>query len=66
MYVCLCKGVTDRRIREAVRGGARSMHQLKDQLGVCSQCGRCACSAKRVLKEAKAEMRNADDAALAA
>ena len=55
MYVCLCKGVTDTHIREQVREGARSMRQLNERLGVCSQCGRCGRSAKGVLEQAVAE-----------
>jgi bacterioferritin-associated ferredoxin len=51
MYVCLCKGVTDCQIREAVCEGACSMRELRTCLGVATQCGRCAHHAQRVLKE---------------
>lgn len=51
MYVCLCKGVTDCQIREAVCEGACSMRELRTHLGVATQCGRCAQHAQRVLKE---------------
>lgn len=53
MYVCLCEGVTDRQIREAVQDGASSMRKLRQQLGVASNCGRCACHAKQLLDEAR-------------
>ena len=43
MYVCVCKAVTDRQIREAVFDGARTLRDLRKQLGVASECGRCAC-----------------------
>ena len=51
MYVCLCKGVTDCQIREAVCEGACSMRELRKCLGVATQCGRCACHARQVLEE---------------
>lgn len=52
MYVCVCKAVTDRQIREAARGGARTLKDLRRDLGVTSDCGRCASCARDCLKEA--------------
>lgn len=52
MYVCLCKGVTDKQIRKAVDEGARSIRDLRQQFGVGSQCGKCTCCARDVLHEA--------------
>ena len=53
MYICVCKGVTDTAIREAVHcGGAGRMRDLKANLGVSEQCGICACHAKQVLEQA--------------
>lgn len=60
MYVCLCQGVTDRQIREAVSDGACSMRQLRQELGVAATCGRCATFAKQVLDETRAAVRGAD------
>ena len=51
MYVCICKGITDTTIREAVLDGASSFREVRDQLGVSSECGQCACEARRVVKE---------------
>ena len=42
MYVCICKAITDHKIKEAVSAGASSLTDLKDQLGVASCCGCCA------------------------
>ncbi len=53
MYVCVCHGVTDRDIREAVENGVSSMRQLGKELGVGRQCGRCACTAREILRETK-------------
>lgn len=54
MYVCICQGVTDRQIREAVGEGCGSMRQLRQQLGVAATCGRCATYAKQMLDETRA------------
>lgn len=51
MYVCLCGGVTDRDIREAVAEGASSMRALRQRLGVCSECGRCGACTRSLLTE---------------
>lgn len=58
MYVCLCKGVTDKTIRAAVADGVSSMRELRQQYGVATQCGCCTSCAKEVLSEAVSE-RNA-------
>ena len=49
MYVCVCRAVTDRQIKKAVENGARSMRELREQLGVCSACGKCGPCAKELL-----------------
>lgn len=50
MYVCLCKAVTDSQIRDAVEQGACSMKELASQLGVATQCGKCGCDARELLR----------------
>ena len=52
MYVCVCKAVTDRQIREAAESGARTLGDLRRELGVTLDCGRCASCARDCLKEA--------------
>lgn len=57
MYVCLCHNVTDTDIRHLVRTeGVTSMRDLREHLGVSTQCGKCALCAKEVLQEAVSEM----------
>lgn len=51
MYVCICKGITERVLREAIYHGADRMRDLKTCLGVTEQCGLCACHAKQILDE---------------
>lgn len=55
MYVCLCNGVTDSQIKEAVENGCQRMRDLRAELGVTKQCGKCANHALEVLTQAKAE-----------
>ncbi|MFE8071168.1 bacterioferritin-associated ferredoxin [Marinobacteraceae bacterium S3BR75-40.1] len=55
MYVCLCHGVTDREIRQAAEDGCQSMRQLGKELGVGRQCGRCASTARDILRECRSE-----------
>ena len=51
MYICICRGVTDTAIREAVYQGADRMKDLRTCLGVSEQCGLCAAQAKEVLEQ---------------
>lgn len=51
MYVCLCKGITDSQIRQAIEeGGASSIKDLRRSLGVATQCGKCSCFTKEMLR----------------
>lgn len=49
MFVCVCHAVTDTQIREAVENGCCSMRDLRNELNVATQCGRCACHARDLL-----------------
>lgn len=49
MFVCICKAVSDKTIKQAIADGALSMRDLKNQLGVGSQCGKCVCQAQQIL-----------------
>ena len=51
MYVCLCNAITEGQIRDAVSDGARSLHELRQCLGVASCCGKCADCAQQVVRE---------------
>jgi bacterioferritin-associated ferredoxin len=55
MYVCICNGVTDRDIRDAASRGARTVKDLRRELGVASDCGKCASCAREVLRDARCE-----------
>ena len=50
MYICICNQVNDRQIADAVRGGARSLDDLRCALDVATCCGKCADDARRVVE----------------
>ena len=62
MYVCLCEGVTDGQIREAIYEGCCSYRDVRETLGVASQCGKCACLAKQVVRETLSEVQSSQAA----
>ena len=55
MYVCVCKVVTDKQIRQSVQSGVDSMRGLRINLGVASECGKCAKCALQLLREARCQ-----------
>ena len=55
MYVCVCKAVTDRQIRRAVRDGVVTFERLQMELAVATCCGRCEPFARQLLADAVAE-----------
>ncbi len=54
MIVCVCRRITDHQIRQAAADGAVSLECLQFELGVATQCGRCADCASSVLCDARA------------
>ena len=53
MIVCVCRRVSDHDIHRAAQEGAVSLECLQFDLGVATQCGRCADCATRVLCDAR-------------
>jgi len=49
MIICVCKAVSDRHIKSAVKGGAASLRDLTRDLGVGTCCGKCLPEAKSAL-----------------
>ncbi|BAZ95127.1 hypothetical protein TspCOW1_30490 [Thiohalobacter sp. COW1] len=50
MYVCLCKNITSSQIRDAVETGrAGCVRSLARELGVATQCGKCARCARELV-----------------
>jgi bacterioferritin-associated ferredoxin len=51
MYVCLCHGISENRLEQAIRDGARSFEQLQSCTGVATCCGACEPCAREMLAE---------------
>ena len=50
MYVCICKGITDKQIKQMVlEQGVGSIRELKQQLDIASQCGTCVKLTQQVI-----------------
>ena len=50
MYVCLCKGITDKDVQKACRRNDRGQDVCK-RLGVGAECGLCIESALKIIQE---------------
>jgi bacterioferritin-associated ferredoxin/uncharacterized Fe-S cluster-containing radical SAM superfamily protein len=49
LLICKCKLVTESTIREAVRGGARTVRQVRDATNACTGCTTCAPDIKHLI-----------------
>jgi bacterioferritin-associated ferredoxin len=64
VFICVCHGISDRRLREAVQRGARSFEELQAQTGVSTCCGACEPMARAMVEppdaaeQARAELSN--------
>lgn len=55
MLVCLCKGVTDRKIRWLVQNGAASVKSVMKTCGAGSDCGTCLGQVRELVDETRHE-----------
>jgi bacterioferritin-associated ferredoxin len=49
MYVCVCHGISETRLSQAIEAGARSFEALQSCTGVATCCGACEPCARQVL-----------------
>ncbi|MGK3965728.1 (2Fe-2S)-binding protein [Sorangium sp. So ce136] len=54
MYVCLCMGVCDREIREAMNEGACSVSEVMECTGAGTRCGSCRPTIAKLVGEGEA------------
>jgi bacterioferritin-associated ferredoxin len=50
MYVCVCHGISDKRLREEVECGARRFEDLQARTGVGTCCGACEPFARELVE----------------
>jgi len=65
MFVCICKGITEKQIKVSVAEGASSVRDLYRELELGSQCGKCVGFARQVLNSELAECTYYDAAVVA-
>lgn len=56
MYVCVCRAVSERRIRQAAAEGCTALSELQARLGVGTVCGKCVPAARSVLTQSADSM----------
>ena len=56
MYVCLCRGITDQDIKDAIANGAETYRQIRDQLDLGTCCGRFVPEARAIISEEVAQI----------
>ena len=56
MYVCVCNGVTDRQVREAVEKGCGSVGELTMRTGASANCGSCLDMAAEMIAQMQSEL----------
>ena len=66
MIVCLCEGVSERKVTEAVAHGARSLDRLARTTGAGSSCGSCHNALRDLLAAHAGAQASHDRAALSA
>lgn len=51
MIVCVCKSVSDRKIRASIAEGIDTFDELQFELGVATCCGKCEASVRDVMAQ---------------
>jgi bacterioferritin-associated ferredoxin len=61
MYVCLCVGVTNQAVADAVAAGASTSKQVAAACGAGSECGRCRRTVRAIIEAKRAAAGPAQD-----
>lgn len=57
MFICLCNGVSDKTIRQAVRQfHPQFFHQLRKFIVIGNQCGKCVRATREIIQEENARI----------
>lgn len=51
MYICICKAVTEKQVRQHLAEGVNSFRELRERTGVATQCGKCSCEVRSCLSQ---------------
>lgn len=66
MYVCVCKGVSDRIVLATIRAGARTVNDVSKRCGAGSDCGACRGTIRDMLEDGDADCPYSSSAPLSA
>lgn len=61
MYVCLCLGITNATVSEAVAQGASTTRQVAAACGAGSECGRCRRTVRAVIESLSSTPNTAEE-----
>jgi bacterioferritin-associated ferredoxin len=61
MLVCHCHAVSERRIRESVRAGARSCREVERMTGAGGDCGGCAEAVSEIVARESQSLPGSDE-----
>lgn len=51
MYVCVCRAINERKLRETIRSGACSVQSVNQCTGLGGVCGRCVPYARQIIDD---------------
>jgi bacterioferritin-associated ferredoxin len=60
MVVCLCQGVSEKRVRAAIGAGAHSRKAVTKACGAGAGCGGCHAAIRDLIREHQAQAERAD------
>ncbi|MBR1376155.1 MAG: (2Fe-2S)-binding protein [Cardiobacteriaceae bacterium] len=41
MYICICRAISEKKVKESVKEGKKSIKELCNSLGAGNECGKC-------------------------
>jgi bacterioferritin-associated ferredoxin len=53
MYICICKGITEKMLMDQIGGSNRSQEQILNNLGIGDSCGSCVVDALKKIHESQ-------------
>lgn len=63
MILCLCEGVSDRAVQQAIGQGHTTVRAIASACGAGRQCGSCICDVRRMLQNNPSVQTGAPNAA---
>ena len=55
MYICLCKAVSEQKIRKLIERGAATLKEIQQESQAGTNCGTCVCYIQDIIREFKTE-----------